>query len=134
MRRSRAPSSPSATAANSKVMSSEEDMENQYSLALRGTDRFPSDFTRHFQEIKMVTPYRFESTSAASAPERQIAFTSEDVGLIFTHHAKQRMSQRRIPVEAVCAALDYGHVYRTRGAVIYGLNRRASDQCKKDGL
>ena len=82
----------------------------------------------------MVTPCRFESTSAASAPERQIAFKSEDVGLILTHHAKQRMSQRRIPVEAVCAALDYGHVYRTRGAVIYGLNRRASDQCKKDGL
>lgn len=81
----------------------------------------------------MATSYRFESTSATFAPERQIAFRSEDVGLIFTHHAKQRMSQRRIPVEAVCAALDYGHVYRTRGAVIYGLNRRAADQCKRDG-
>jgi hypothetical protein len=81
----------------------------------------------------MATPYRFESTSASSGSERQTAFSGDDLGLVITRHAKQRMSQRRIPVEAVCAALDYGRVYRTRGAVIYAVNRRSADQCRKDG-
>ena len=43
------------------------------------------------------------------------------------------MYQRRISTRAVCAALDYGRVYRTRGAVIYALTRKTAKQCRKDG-
>lgn len=81
----------------------------------------------------MATAHRTQDTSAAVETKRQTAFPGDNLGLVLTRHAEERMSQRRIPVEAVCAALDYGHVYRTRGAVIYALTRRAADQCRNDG-
>ena len=41
-----------------------------------------------------------------------------------TKHAKQQMDARRIPAEAVAAALEFGRTMHVRGAVIHAIGKR----------
>jgi hypothetical protein len=56
----------------------------------------------------------------------------EMAGLQLTQHAWERMCRRRITPGDVCAALDYGQIYQTRGALIYALGKKAVEQCRGD--
>src|SRR5271157_3550838 len=55
-------------------------------------------------------------------------------GFGLTQHARRRMCARRITLDGVRAALDYGRVVYTRGAMIYALGRKELEQCRKDHL
>jgi len=51
-----------------------------------------------------------------------------------TDHAAERMADRRISAEAICAALDYGRRVYTRGAVVYGLGRKEVLRAAREGI
>ncbi len=41
-----------------------------------------------------------------------------------TQHARQRMNARNLGVKAIQAALDFGRIVRTRGAVVYAIGKK----------
>ena len=51
-----------------------------------------------------------------------------------TRHAEVRMRQRRIRRDAVEAALDYGRMVHTRGAVVYGIGHKEVDRYQAEGI
>jgi hypothetical protein len=55
-------------------------------------------------------------------------------GFGLTQHARKRMCARRIPLDGIRAALDYGRVFYTRDALFYVLGRKEIEQCRKDHL
>ena len=83
----------------------------------------------------MITPKIYERPGGwASRPKNQDVITDEITGFGFTQHAKRRMCARRITMDAVRAALDYGRVVYTRGAVIYILGTKELERCRKHGV
>jgi len=59
---------------------------------------------------------------------------AEVTGFGLTQHARRRMYARRITLDGIRAALDYGRVFHTRGAMFYVLGRKELEQCRKDHL
>jgi hypothetical protein len=55
-------------------------------------------------------------------------------GFGLTQHARRRMCARRITLDGIRAALDYGRVFYTRGATIYVLGRKEIEQCRRNHL
>jgi hypothetical protein len=55
-------------------------------------------------------------------------------GFGLTQHARKRMCARRITLDGIRAALDYGRVFYTRGATIYVLGRKELEQCRRNHL
>lgn len=51
-----------------------------------------------------------------------------------SRHAQRRMSHRGIKMEAVEAALDYGRVIYTRGAIIYAIGKKEIAAMAESGI
>ena len=51
-----------------------------------------------------------------------------------THHARRRMSQRGLPLEAIHAALDWGHTAYGPSALFFTLDRRAIAEARRQGV
>jgi hypothetical protein len=54
--------------------------------------------------------------------------------LPLTAHAKRRVHARRIPLEALDAAIQWGRAYRSRGDQIYRLDRRSVQHAAAQGV
>ncbi|KFA90327.1 hypothetical protein Q664_29390 [Archangium violaceum Cb vi76] len=55
-------------------------------------------------------------------------------GYSLSQHAQQRMRMRGIPLEAVCAALWYGRVVRTRDAEFYVIGHQEIRRYAHEGI
>ena len=53
---------------------------------------------------------------------------------MLTKHAKRRMEARRLPEDAVNAALDHGRIVHARGAEIYAIGRNEIARCRREGV
>jgi hypothetical protein len=51
-----------------------------------------------------------------------------------TRHARERMTARRIPAQAIDAALVYGRTVHVRGATIRAIGRREIARCRAQGI
>lgn len=74
---------------------------------------------------------------AETNPMRKTAPTNDNsapFGYVFTHHAKHRMGSRRLPPEAINAALCYGRVVFTRGAEIHAIGRKEVLAWAREGI
>ena len=65
-----------------------------------------------------------DSTSTRGASVRRNGVRIREVSRSATHHARRRMTSRRISTEAVDAALEFGRTFHVRGALIRALGRR----------
>jgi len=74
------------------------------------------------------------ATEYRSARVDQNADVADITGLGLTQHARGRMCARRITLDGIRAALDYGRVFYARGAMIYVLGRKELEQCRRNHL